>query len=254
MSGRRQQKKRSGGGSFIFGSLSAILICGVLFLGVSVFFKVSKFEVSGSASYTEEQIIEASGIRQGSNLVFLDREKAQEHITDKLVYIWKATVKRKLPNTVTIQVWESGTFACVRSEEGYWTIDNHGRLLEPCSAREVGEFLRVEGFTAIDPAAGKKIEVAEGDSAKVAYLEKLLTALYEADMLSDVRDIDMSTSSNPQFIYLERFRVKLGREENTEAKLGILKSAVEKLEPEETGTFDLSRSGTANFSPGELTA
>lgn len=245
-------RRKRGGGGFIISSLSAVLICGVLILSVSVFFKVSKFDVSGSTDYTESQIIEAAGIREGSNLVFLNTKQAEERLTEELVYIWKAEVKRRLPNTVSIRVWESGTFACIRSEKGYWTIDNHGRLLEQCSAIDAEGFLRVDGFTVLDPVAGKPMKVAEGDNAKADYLEQLLTALYEADMLASVRDIDMSTSGNPQFIYLERFRVKMGKCDNVEGKLQLLKNAVEKLEPEETGVFDLSKSGSANFSPSVL--
>lgn len=234
------------------GSLSAVLICAVLAFGISVFFRVSNFEVSGASYYTESQIIEASGIDEGSNLVFLNRTEAESRISGSLVYVGRVRVSRKLPNTVVIEVAESGTVACVMTETGFWTIDNYCRLLEPASLSETESNIVVSGFTITDPKAGSRITVSEEDKAKVDYLEVLLTDLEAAGMLGDVGGIDMSTSGNAQFTYLERFRVKLGGAVNVESKLGLLKSAVEKLEPGDTGDIDLSVEGRAHFSPGAL--
>lgn len=233
----------------VLGSLSAIIICAALVLGISVFFRVSNFEVSGATHYTESQIIEASGIKEGSNLVFLNRAAVESRITGELVYAAMVTVSRRLPNTVVIEVRESGTVACVETESGLWLIDNYCRLLEPCPNSEADNYIKVQGFFALDPKPGQKISSIEEDKPKVAYLEKLMTALHAAEMLEDVSSIDMSTSSNGQFNYLERFNIKLGRDSNLDGKLGLLKSTVEKLEPTDKGNIDLSVSSKAQFSP-----
>lgn len=250
MSAKKRQKKRSGG--LLINSVSAIIICVALALGISVFFRVSVIEVRGSSHYSADEIIEASGIKEGSSLVFMNRESAGSRISGTLVYIGRVTVSRKLPNTVVIQVQETGTVACVETESGLWLIDYYCRLLEECPLSEVDNYIRVTGFSALSPKAGTSISVTEEDKSKVIYLEDLLTALYNADMLREVNSIDMSTSGNPQFSYLGRFRVKLGKKDNTEAKLSVLKSAVAELDESVGGVMDLSdlpETKKAHFSP-----
>lgn len=246
MSAKKRRKKRGGA---IWGSLSAIIICAALVLGVSVFFRVSNFEVVGASRYSEGEIIEASGIKVGSNLIFLDRGAIESRISKELVYVGMVTVSRKLPNTVAIEVRESGTVACIETESGLWLIDNYGRLLEPCPTSEASNYIKVMGFSALSPVAGQKIVVAEEDKAKADYLEDLLSSLYSAEMLSDVTAVDMSTSGNAQLDYLGRFKVKLGKSSELDNKLGLLKSVVEKLEPTDTGSIDLSVGSKAQFSP-----
>ncbi len=68
-------------------------------------------------------------------------------------------------------------------------------------------------------------------------------------MTGDVTWIDVSAVSNPSFDYLGRFTVKLGSNENTEYKFGMLLSAVEQLAAGDRGTIDLSIDSKAHFSP-----
>lgn len=248
MPAKTKKPKKSGGG-IILNTVSAIIICVALILGVSVFFRVSDIEVRGVSRYMAEEVIEASGIKEGANLVFLNRASAEERILDSLVYVASVSVRRSLPNKVVVEVHESGTVAYVETESGYWLIDNYCRLLEECSAAELENHIKVVGFTAIEPKAGQRISVPEEDKSKIEYLADVLTALSGADMLRDVESIDMSTSGNPQFEYLGRFRVKLGKNDNIEAKLALLVSAIEKLETHQTGIFDLSKDKEAYFSP-----
>lgn len=245
-----KRKRVNGNGGLIFNSLSAIVICAALVIGITVFFRVSRYEISGASRYSENEIIDASGVKEGSNLIFMNRAAIENRIKDKLVYVGMVTVTRKLPNTVVIQVHESGTVACVETEGGIWLIDNYCRLLEQCSVTEAENYVRVYGFSVNSPKTGQKITVDEQDKSKIDYLQDLLTALYEADMLGSVKSIDISTSSNAQFDYMDKFRIKLGRDESVEAKLGLLRSTIEALEETDTGTIDLSDPKKAIFSPG----
>ncbi len=225
-SGKGREKR---GGGFVFNSLSAIVICAALVLGVSVFFRVSSVEVSGAFRYSNEEIIAASGIREGANLVFLNRAAAEKKITDALVYVGKATVSRSLPNKVSIIIQESGTAACVETESGYWTIDSNCRLLEPCPVSEISNYIKVMGLSALSPKAGQKLEVSEEDKSKAGYLELLLEALSTAGMLESIDNIDLATSANPRFDYMGRFSVELGSSSDLDSKLALLTQPAERF-------------------------
>ncbi|MDR0952071.1 MAG: FtsQ-type POTRA domain-containing protein [Oscillospiraceae bacterium] len=244
----QEYEKRRGSGVFV-GSVSVLLILAAVVLAVSVFFRVSSIEVTGAGRYTEQEIIDASGLEIGSNLIFLNRAAAAGRITDALPYAGSVEVKRALPNKIVIEVRESGRIACVPSQTEWWLIDNNCRALEECPAEELGDYLSVTGFYITEPVAGRVITVPDEDRFKVEYLAALLTALQASDMLTDVATINLETSANPQLTYLGRFTVKLGDADGLDSKLTLLKNAAAQLDDGARGFFDLTKDKQANFLP-----
>lgn len=245
---KRKNKERSGGG-LVFGVLAFLVIIAAVVFAVSVFFRVSVIEVTGATMYTEQEIIAASGVKEGDNLILLNGGAVAARLRGELIYIGGVDVQKVLPNKVVIAVEEEGDSAVVETESGLWLIDKSGRLLSECSLADADNYIKVIGFSALSPKAGDKLTVAEGYDARVDYLVEILSALKLQNMDNDVSVIDVSNSANAQFKYLGRFTVKLGAKANTEYKLGLLRSAAAELAENETGTFDLSEDKKAYFSP-----
>ncbi len=243
-----KRKKRSSGG-LVPGLLSAVVICAALAFGMTVFFRVSKIEVSGAMRYSEQEIIEAAGVKEGANLVMLNCAAAENRLCDELIYVGKAKITRKLPNRVIIEVTETGTVAVIESDEGQRLIDSRCRVLEELGTADTSAFVHISGLSAVKPEIGQVITTAEEDKPKVEYLSAILTAMEQQGMLAEVREIDLSNPANARFEYAGRFNVKLGSNEDTEMKLARLREAVKLLGPEEKGSFDLSKDKKASFSP-----
>lgn len=225
-----------------------IVVLGVL-LALSVFFRVSKITVDGNAYYTEEQIIQASGIETGDNMFFVNRFSAVSKIFAKLPYVQEASINRKLPNQVIIEIAESQELAYISSGEDYWAIDSNCKILESVDSKTADELIRIDGITLKDPEIGMKIATKSGDSEKINYLAEILNEIQGRQMMEDISYIDISETVNPTFDYKGRFTVKLGADENVEYKFGLLASAVEKLKEDEYGVIDLSIDRQAHFSP-----
>ncbi|MEG1789146.1 MAG: FtsQ-type POTRA domain-containing protein [Oscillospiraceae bacterium] len=244
---RRKKKKRGA----LYAPIAFIIICAALVFGMSVFFRVSRIEVSGNSLYTAEEIMDAAGIEKGDNLFFTNRSAAVSRIYSKLPYISEAEVTRSLPNRVTIEVTESSAIACVSSEAGPWLIDRNCKLLTPADAETEGTFIRVDGLVPINPSVGALIAPGEADDPKVAYLADMLNQIERRGLTQDVTWIDISSALNPSFDFQGRFTVKLGANDNTEYKFGLLLSAVSQLAPGDTGFIDLDLSvdNKAHFSP-----
>ncbi|MEF9971346.1 MAG: FtsQ-type POTRA domain-containing protein [Oscillospiraceae bacterium] len=245
---KKKQKKQKQGGGVILSSVSFIVICAALIFGMSVFFRVSEIKVNGADRYTREDVISASGVKEGDNLVFINRDAIANKISTKLMYAGDVTVSRKLPNTVIIDVAESSTIASIPTDSGPWLINKNCKLLEKSKVADTSPRIVVKGFTAIKPQAGKTVSVKDEDKIKVTYLSELLSAMERENMIAEVSVIDMSNLANAEFTYQEKFKVKLGKKENLEYKLSLLLAAIKKLGPEETGTFDLSENKEAHFS------
>ena len=225
-----------------------IIVLGVL-LALSVFFRVSKITVDGNSFYTEEQIIQASGIEDGDNMFFVNRFSAASRIFAKLPYVQKVTISRKLPNHVIIEIAESQELAYVVSGDTYWAMDSNGKVLEKVDSKKAKNLIRVDGLSLKRPKVGQQIETKNGDTDKIEYLATILNGIQSRQMMEDIGYIDMSSAANPVFDYKGHFTVKLGANENLEYKLGLLVSAVEKLKENEYGVIDLSIDHQAHFSP-----
>lgn len=246
---KKNMHQSHGGGGFLFSTLSFIVICAALVFGMSVFFRVSNIEVIGADHYTSSEIIEASGVKNGDNLMFVNRDSVAEKIYKRLIYIGEVKVSRKLPNTITIEINESSTFAVVETESGLWLIDKNCRLLEECSLQEAESYLKVSGISGVKPQKGSILSVSEEDKINVQYLKDVLTSMTTLKIITDVNSIDVSNAVNVEFEYLDRFKVKLGKNENVDYKLEMLLGVVEKLEADDKGIVDLSQSKKAQFSP-----
>ena len=50
---------------------------------LSLFFKADQIFVTGASRYSQQQVLQASGIRQGGNLFLLNKHQAAAAITDQ---------------------------------------------------------------------------------------------------------------------------------------------------------------------------
>lgn len=249
----RQKKKPTAQGarSLVFSSLSFVVICAALLFGMSVFFRVSEIEVEGANRYSQQEIQEASGVKNGDSLMLLNRAAVAEAIQSKLLYLGGVRVTRKLPNTLVISVEESGGLAVIDTDSGLWLMDKSSRLLEPCPPGEIGNYIRIIGLGAVKPEAGKKANVAEDDKLKLDYLQPLLEAIAANELKPEIASLDLRNPVNVELDYQNgRFKVRLGGRDKLDYKLGLLREVAEKLEPEDRGVIDLSQDKRAQFSPG----
>ena len=106
------------------------LVAAVVF-GVAVFFKVSRVEVQGNSLYSAEQVVQASGIEVGDNLLTLNKATVAGNIITQLPYVEKVSVGRSMPDAVVLEVQEStARFAVMSDTNVIWLINSSGKALE----------------------------------------------------------------------------------------------------------------------------
>ena len=235
--------------SSLFAPISILLVGVAIIFGMGVFFRVQEIEVRGAVSYTNEQVIEASGIDLGDNLFFINRFSASSRIFSRLPFVEEASIERSLPNKLIITVDESFALAYVTWEGQNWMMTGNCKLLGSSDGEELDDLIRVLNVTPVDPKAGETMTVEPDQSLKLTYLQALLHGMQLADMTQDVKDLDMQNPANPSFRYLDRFTVKMGPNDNTEYKLRMLLSAVAQMEGDITGVVDLAEGTAVHVSP-----
>ena len=243
-------RRRRGRFSGLYVVLSALLVAVAVAVACVVFFRVNSVEVTGNARYTAEEIIEASGIEIGDNLVGLSRSRVSAAICTKLPYVEYVNIRKVLPDGVVLRVSERVAAASVESAEGRWLISAQGKLLE----KDAGtvRVVTISGLTAVGPYPGGMIQVDELERTTLAYVKELLAQLESHGWLERCTVLDCTAVTS---ILLEYgiYQVKLPRGGDYNYCLSLTESALAsgKIPEGVGGLLDLTvAEGKVYFRPG----
>lgn len=126
----QKKKKRKKRARVLFFSLLFILLMITLaILSMTVFFNAETIIVEGNNHYSAEEILERGGLKIGQNLFRLDKFKAIEQMQE-LPYIKSVTIRRRLPNRLTVEIVENQPVVWVATEGGAALLNEDYRVLE----------------------------------------------------------------------------------------------------------------------------
>lgn len=201
---RNKRRSRHPG---LYKAVSAVAILAAVAAACVIFFRVDDVIITGNHRYSVEEILEVTGIETGDNLVSLSGRGVSRQLRSRLPYIQSVTVKKLLPDTVSITVTEAPAAAAIKGEEGWWLIGSDGKLLEQVSA--AGAHATITGVTPLVPAVGTYLAVEDAQSQKLANLKELLAALEENGLLDKLEGIELEDDFSVRFTYDQHYAVEL---------------------------------------------
>lgn len=243
---RKNRIKRILTGLFFFIFLAAVAVT----LCFTVFFKVSVITVEGETQYSAEEIIKSSAIKQGESLFGFSAQEISSSITQSLPYIGKATVKRSIPDTVTIVVESAEPSCAMKTDTGYILLDKDQKVLEKTD--KVDSSIPVIALSGVEKAdVGFPIKLK--DTQVMSSFSLVVSSAEKAGL--NVTSYDLSDSSNIKIICENgEVTLKLGKvsADTIDRKLLLASEAIKKEKENGNsvkGTFDLTYDGKAYFSP-----
>lgn len=243
---RRRYKKRGRFG-FLYKTLSVVAIAAAVFMGATVFFRVERVEVTGNARYDAAQIEQASGVVHGDNLFRLNKYDTAARIRRTLPYVESVNIRRRLPDTLVLNINECIAAAQLSCGDGGWLISASGKLLD---WSDTPHALRVDGVDPVLPEAGTTITVKPQFQTRADGLVALLQALEEHNMLTRATRVDLGSVTAIRMEMDDRFTVKLPVNGDFSYLLAAMDKAIQSLEPFERGNLDLTvKDYTVVFSP-----
>ncbi len=233
----------------------AAVVLALLF-GLSIFFKVGTVQVSGNVKYDAWAVRQASGIRDGENLLTLDKNRVSAKIMDELLYVSEVQVGTKLPGTVVIHVTEMAVVYPIQDTQGgWWLLSSLGRIVDSCTASDAEEKTRILGVLLENPQKGDYAKVYEqpasvsedGTTVPVTVYnqERLSTALQVIEALESagfvgaMDSIDVTKINELELWYDGRFQILLGDTSRLDRKLSALQQSLEQMEKYNTGILDI---------------
>ena len=238
--------------SSLYAPLALILIAAAAIVFLSLFFRVSIIQVKNDTVYTDEEIMAASGIEKGVNLLFINNFSAVSSIYATMPYVESVSLKRAMPNRIILEVTGSEAAACVSFGDDYWLINASGKLLEKIDARAARSFIRVEGMEPLQPVAGEIMTVSEENTGKDVFLYELLGQFRLRNIVKKIDWVDLSDLNDPRFSYDGRYTVILYSTTDLSRRLSLIESAIAQLDEGDAGTLELEMAGESSkvfFSP-----
>ena len=203
-----------------------IVLLGLLLL-VLPLLKVQGVEVEGNDYYSAEQIIAASGIQAGDELLALDLDGTMKKIFAGCPYVDSCNIVAT-PFGVKITVSEKADV--MRTTAGGKQIV-FGKDFKVFEIAEIGEthlspFLYTKMPSIQSAAVGTALTFAQ--PTDMSYVSTLLEALHQAGWEDDVTYVDFSERFSLSFVLWERCRIEVGSAQSLGTKLTIAKAKLEK--------------------------
>ena len=226
-------------------------------------FRVESFTVEGAGIYTTEEVVSASGIAVGKNLLFANLDEAADNIEKLLPYTDEVKITKKLPDEIIIRCGSTEkSFAIEMSNGLYALADSNLKILEIVGKKPVGVALRVGAL----PYKAEIGEIAEFDviqdgEKKDEFVDEPLNLLLEItkaiseNKTKDINLINVSERNDIYLIYQGRIVLKLGNGSDLASKLSLGNKVINSentIDPFQFGAINLTVVTEAVFNPSDM--
>ncbi len=230
----------------------AVLVLLAIVFAPTIFFQVSKINVTGDTRYTSEQLIKSTGVKQGDNMFFLDTKQIAADLKDEYPYLDTVKLRRKLPSTLQIEVSDRTAALSIEQNGKYLILDMSGKVLEKTKSAAKGT-AKVTGVPMKGLHVGDAVD--EDKYGKAASVMKLLELTDQYGMKKHIKTIDVEKAYDVRVTYDKRYTILLGalEESNLEHKIQFLKAILKEPSLPESGVIDLTDEKEARYRPTEDT-
>ncbi|HML67996.1 MAG TPA: FtsQ-type POTRA domain-containing protein [Clostridia bacterium] len=226
---------------FVFAILVAVGVA--LYYG----FLLSDIVVMGNESYTSDYIIERSGLKLGTHMLFVDLDAAEENISQD-PYLQVDSVTYIFPARVRIVVTERKAVAGIVGLDSNVIIDKNGYVLSMAGGTDISDLIQVTGVTVSGYQLGQRLGQAADFSTST--LVQLISVLEQFNLSSSIKNIDLTTPLAITMTADNGLKIHVGQATDLDTKMGVLSRLLPLYlnKGVSVGTLYLYAKGTAVYS------
>lgn len=247
----RQIRKKKNGQMLrkLFGNLAFVLAL-LAAVGVALYygFLLSDIVVMGNDKYSADYIVELSGLKLGTHMLFCDLDDAEANISED-PNIQVESVTYIFPARVRIIVSERKAVAGIVGLDNNVIIDKNGYVLDMSGGTDLSGLIQVTGVSMTGFQLGQRL--GEGNDFATATLVQLISVLEQYSLTGSIKSIDLTTPLAITMIASNGLKIHVGQATDLDSKMYVLS----KLLPEfvsknvTTGVLYLSAKGGTVYSP-----
>ena len=200
-----------------------LVITAGITISYTFLFNISEIRVSGESDmYSAEEIVAASGINEGDNLLRLDTKKSEQRILDELLYVETANVDRDFPSSLEITVTKCIPAFNVKYDEGTLLVSKKGKILADNDFITEGLPI-IYGLEPSEVNLGKLVASAN-EHKNEAFSELISTMVSMGD--DKIATVDMSDEHSIIVQYKNEMIFKMGNWNDVEYKLNLAETVM----------------------------
>lgn len=229
------RKKRRRNMSLYYVLIVIFVALAMIFLSFTYFFRIKTITVSGNTLYTTEQVIEQSGVNIDDNLFRTNTTTVENRISSAFPYFESVEVTRALASTLEISVVEATPAVSIKyNDDEFMVVSTKGRILETGLSSPKDGTAAVYGMTMTETNQGSDYE--DEDSIKKTVLDEIISESEKLG-LDKITTIGISERTDIRIIYNDTIKIKLGSSQDIPFKLSYIKSVIDKVGEDYSGTL-----------------
>lgn len=214
-----------------------VMLCICLFTPL---FGISDISVIGNAVVSSEDIIEASGIKQGENVFRINTTKAEKNLS-AIAYVERAEIKRKFPARIEIEVQEAKPDIIIDTPTQFIVTTVNGRVLELTDDVTHLTSPIVYGVEVTGAEIAKNVQTA--DEELFAMNMEYIRCFYNTEHWQNIDEFYVSDNTNFMVVMKSGMKVTFGSIDSTEGllrKIKMMTKIFEQVEQSERSYLDLT--------------
>lgn len=233
----------------LFGNLAFVLVI-LAAVGVALYygFLLSDVVVMGNDEYSADYIVELSGLKLGTHMLFCDLDQSEENIEED-PYLQVDSITYIFPSRVRIIVSERKEVAGIVGLDSNVIIDKNGYVLSISGGMDLSGLIQVTGVSMTGYQLGERL--GQGNDFSTATLVQLISVLEEYSLTNSIQSIDLTTPLAITMRASNGLEIHVGQATDLESKMDVLARLLPEFLAKNvtTGTLYLSAKGGTVYSP-----
>lgn len=231
--GVRRRKHRLRRYTLYYILLLLLVLGAMVTLSLTVFFNIKSFSVQCDR-YTQEEIIQASGVEIGDNLFRLNTQQIEQKLIKKFVYLDEVQVKQKLPSTLEIACTTAKVKYNVATGDTFAALSAGGRLLETDKTEQDADAIQLVGIGLSEVKAGDYLAQTDQKN-RWESLQELQAVLEELEF-GEITRMDLTHEDAIVLCYQDRLLITLDDLASARRVLTLSQKIIaDKIGEQETG-------------------
>ncbi|NLI53347.1 MAG: FtsQ-type POTRA domain-containing protein [Clostridiales bacterium] len=248
-----RKKQRNALATKLFGNFMFVILM-LVAVGIALYygFLLSDIVVMGNENYDANYIVERSGLKLGTHMLFVDLDKAEENIAQD-PYLQVDSVTYIFPSRVRIVVTERKAVAGIVGLDSNVIIDKNGYVLSMAGGTDISDLIQVTGVTVSGFQLGQRL--GQGNDFSTATLVQIISVLEQYDLAASIKSIDMTTPLAITMTAQNGLKIHVGQATELDTKMDVLARLLPQFVSKgiTNGTLYLSAKGGTVYSTTSYT-
>lgn len=225
---------------------TAVLLIVFAVLSLTVLFNVAQIEVEGEGYYTEQRIVDATGIVLQDNMFRTNMTRIEQRMVRELPRLKSVNIRRVLMDKIVIEVEEAVPVGVVPVGGDYVMLDADSKVLEITPVQPL-DLILISGCAVAQYEPGTIATFENEESANL--IAQVMEALDREGMLSNTVELNVEKRYDIFFRYGEYYTCELGDIEKLDKKLQMIAKVMESNPDDVTATIDASDPNKVHYRP-----